>query len=219
MADNASRAGAASYLTRDVLDYIGKTHAPHDAALERAYRSHEAHGLPAIQVQPSEGKLVGMLLRLVSAKKVVEVGTLGGYSAMHIARALPSDGHLWTCELDPKHARVARENLASAGLGDKVTVCEGPALETLATLEKHGPFCGVFIDADKGRYDQYGRWALANLRSGGLLLGDNAAFFGRLTNEGEPDAAAMRRFHEECAANFESVCIPTPDGVLLGVKR
>ena len=202
-----------------MLEYIARVHAPHDAALERAYRAPETHGIPAIQVQPSEGRLVGLLLQLAGAKRVVEIGTLAGYSTIHIARALPSDGHLWTCELDAAHARIARANLAAAGLGDRVTVCEGPALESLASLEKHGPFCGVFVDADKVRYDAYGRWAFANLRAGGLLLGDNAAYFGKLTDEGDEAAAAMRAFHEESAAKMNSVCIPTPDGLLLAVKR
>jgi len=99
-----------------------------------------------------------------------------------------------------------------------VTVVEGAGLDVLPSLEKHGPFDAVFIDADKANYDAYGRWAARNLRKGGLLLGDNAFLFGRLL-EKSSEAAAMRRFHEEAALLFDTVCIPTPDGLLLGVKR
>jgi caffeoyl-CoA O-methyltransferase len=174
--------------------------------------------MPAIQVAPSEGKLLGMLIALAGARRVVEVGTLAGYSALRIARALPEDGKLWSIEYDPRHAAVARASIAAAGLSERVEVLEGPGVEVLARLVPHGPFDAVFIDADKGNYDRYGRWAHANLRSGGLLLGDNAYLFGRLL-EDSPEAAAMRRFHEEAAASFDTVCIPTPDGLLLGVKR
>jgi caffeoyl-CoA O-methyltransferase len=123
-----------------------------------------------------------------------------------------------TIELDPRHAEVARQVIATAGESHRVTVHVGPALEVLPTLEAQGPFCAVFIDADKERYDLYGRWAARHLRPGGLLLGDNAFLFGQLL-EDTPRGAAMRRFHEEARAHFDTVCIPTPDGLLLGIKR
>ncbi|MCS6901479.1 MAG: O-methyltransferase [Myxococcales bacterium] len=217
MADVDSRTGT-SYLTRPILDYLAATHVPHDEGLARAFTAPCREGLPAIQVGPLEGKLLALLLRLAGAKKVVEVGTLAGYSALHLARALPPDGHLWTIEVDENHARVARENLAAAGMSHRVTVVQGVGLEVLPTLEPHGPFDAVFIDADKVNYDRYGRWAACNLRPGGLLLGDNAVYFGRLLAE-EEAAPAMRRFHEEAAVQFDTVCIPTPDGLLLGIKR
>jgi caffeoyl-CoA O-methyltransferase len=135
-----------------------------------------------------------------------------------MARALPEDGHLWTIEFEAKHARVARENLAGAGLAAKVTVLEGAGLDVLPGLEKDGPFDAVFVDADKRNYDGYGRWAAKNVRRGGLLIGDNAFLFGRLL-EDSPEASAMRRFHEEARAHFDTVCLPTPDGMLLGVRR
>jgi predicted O-methyltransferase YrrM len=121
-------------------------------------------------------------------------------------------------EFDPKHARVARENIAAARLADKITVHEGSGLHVLPRLVRFGPFDAVFIDADKGNYDGYGRWAAENTRPGGLLVGDNAFFFGRLL-EDSPEAAAMRRFHEEAREHFDTVCLPTPDGMLLGVRR
>jgi caffeoyl-CoA O-methyltransferase len=155
---------------------------------------------------------------LIHAQRVVEVGTLAGFSAIALGRGMSDDGRLWTIEHDPKHAAVARDNIAAAGFADRITVVEGDGVDRLAHLEANGPFDVVFVDADKARYDQYGRWARAHLREGGLLLMDNAYLFGRLM-EDSPAAAAMRRAHEEAAAHFDSVCIPTPDGLLLGIKR
>jgi predicted O-methyltransferase YrrM len=217
MADTDSRAGL-TYATREILDWLARVHAPHDAGLARAFDAPAAHGMPAIQLGASEAKAVALLLRLAGARRVVEVGTLAGYSALVMARALPPDGHLWTIEFEPKHTRVARENLAAAGLAARVTILEGAGLDVLPTLEKDGPFDAVFIDADKRNYDGYGRWAAKNVRKGGLLIGDNAFLFGRLL-EASPEAAAMRRFHEEARAHFDTVCLPTPDGMLLGVRR
>jgi len=217
MADRDSRAGQ-SYATREILDWLARTHAPHDAEAARAFDAPSAHGMPAIQLGASEAKAVGLLLRLAGAKKVVEVGTLAGYSALVMARALPEDGHVWTVEFDPKHARVARGNLEAAGLGSKVTVLEGAGLEVLPALEPLGPFDAVFVDADKRNYDGYGRWAARNVRKGGLLIGDIAFLFGRLLEDSE-EAAAMRRFHVEAAETFDTACLPTPDGMLVGLKR
>ena len=217
MADKDSRSGL-SYATREILDWLAATHAPHDAAAGRAFDAPAAHGMPAIQLGPSEAKAVALLLKLAGAKKVVEIGTLAGYSALVMARALPGDGHLWTIEYDPTHARVARENLEAAGLGAKVTVLEGAGLDVLPTLEALGPFDAVFIDADKRNYDGYGRWAAKNVRKGGLLVGDNAFLFGRLLEDSE-EAAALRRFHEEAREAFDTVCLPTLDGLLIGLRR
>jgi caffeoyl-CoA O-methyltransferase len=217
MADTDSRAGL-SYATREILDWLAATHAPHDAALARAFDAPALHGMPAIQLGASEAKAVALLLKLGGARKVVEVGTLAGYSALVMARALPEDGHLWTIEFDPKHARVARENLAAAGLAQKVTVLEGAGLDVLPTLEPLAPFDAVFVDADKRNYDGYGRWAARNVRPGGLLIGDNAFLFGRLLEDSD-EAAAMRRFHLEAAEAFDTACLPTLDGLLIGVRR
>jgi predicted O-methyltransferase YrrM len=217
MADPGSRAGE-TYLTPSILEYVGNVHAGHDSGLARAFASPGADGLPAIQVGPSEGRLLSLLTGLVQAKRVVEVGTLAGYSAIWIARALAPGGKLWTIEFDPRHAEVARRNLEAAGVGDRVEICVGAAADVLPTLEGSGPFDAVFIDADKGNYDLYGRWARAHVRPGGLLLGDNAFYFGKLLGDA-PEAAAMRRFHEEAARSFDTACIPTPDGLLLGVRR
>src|SRR5512140_1138464 len=217
MADTDSRAGL-SYATREILDWLAATHAPHDAVPARAFEAPAAHGTPAIQLGPSEAKALALLLKLAGARKVVEVGTLAGYSALAMARALPADGHVFTIEYDPKHARVARENAGAAGESARLTVLEGAGLDVLPTLEALGPFDAVFVDADKRNYDGYGRWAARNVRKGGLLIGDNAFLFGRLLEDSE-EAAAMRRFHMEAAETFDTACLPTLDGLLVGVKR
>jgi caffeoyl-CoA O-methyltransferase len=217
MADIHSRAGQ-RYSSPEVVDYVNKLHAPHDSALAQAFAAPSLHEMPAIQVGPSEGKLLGLLIALTGARKVVEVGTLAGYSAIHIARALPEGGKLWSIENDPRHAEVARSSLEAAGLSERASVLVGRGSEVLEALAAQGPFDAMFVDADKGSYDLYGRWAAQHLRPGGLLLGDNAYFFGRLL-EDSAEARAMRRFHEQAAADFDSVCVPTPDGLLLARKR
>lgn len=216
MADDDSRAGTA-YFDAKILHWAAALHAPHDAALEYAFSAPKREGMPSIQVEPSEGKLLEMLVRLVGAKKVVELGTLAGYSAIRLARALPEDGKVYSIEYEPRHAEVARQAIERAGLSRKVEVLVGAGVDVLPTLERHGPFCAVFIDADKESYDVYGRWAAQHVRKGGLLLGDNAYLFKHVLDDA-PRAAVMRRFHEEAQRAFDTVCIPTPDGLLLGVK-
>ena len=216
MADQGSRAGE-RYATPQILEYAARTHHPSDRGLERAFQAPARHGMPEIQLGPSEGRLLELLLRLINATKVVEIGTLAGYSALWMARALPPGGHLWTIESDPKHAGVAAEVVGEAGFGDRVTIIRDEAADVLPRLRDSGPFCAVFLDADKGRYDLYGRWATANLRPGGLLIGDNAYLFGRLLEDSE-EARAMRRFHEEMSSSYRSVCLPTPDGLAVGVR-
>ncbi|MBX3248801.1 MAG: O-methyltransferase [Myxococcales bacterium] len=218
MADQSSRDGM-GYHTSAILQWTAAQHAPHDAGLVRAFEAPSREEMPAIQIGPNEGRTLELLLRLAGARKVVEIGTLAGYSAIWMARALPPGGHLWTFEREAHHAAVARANFEAAGVAERVTILVGDALERLAEIEPEGPFCAVFVDADKGNYDRYGRWAAEHVRSGGLLLGDNAFFFGRLLEEGDAEAAAMRRFHEESRAAFDTVCLPTPDGLLLGVHR
>ena len=216
MADSASRTGEQRYTTPELLDYVNTVHARHDAALAQAFTI--PAGIPAIMVGPSEGKLLGLLLRMIGANKVVEVGTLVGYSAIHMARALPADGHLHSVEFAPKHAEVARANIAAAGLTARITVHVGAGRDVLPTLDREGPFDVVFIDADKENYDHYGRWAIANLRAGGLVVGDNAYLFGKLLEQTDR-GRAMRTFHELVAAACDSVCVPTPDGLVIGIKK
>jgi len=215
MADDSSRSGA-RYTTQPILDYVSRVHASHDGALAQAFAVPE--GIPRIQVGPSEGRLLGLLLRMIGARKVVEVGTLVGYSAIHMGRALGEGGRLWSIEYDPRHAEVARANLAAAGLADRVTVLVGAGRDVLPTLAGEAPLDAVFIDADKDNYDNYGRWAIEHLRPGGLVIGDNAYLFGELLAD-TARGRAMRDFHELIAAACESVCVPTPDGLVVGMKR
>jgi caffeoyl-CoA O-methyltransferase len=216
MADTNSRAGA-RYSSQAILEWAAATHAPHDAGLAAAFGAPAKLGLPEVQLGPSEAKFLGLLLRLVGARKVVELGTLAGYSALWLSRALGSDGHLWTIEADLRHADVARGVLQEAG-AKNVEVVVGKGAEVLPALERHGPFCAVFVDADKESYDIYGRWAAAHTRPGGLLIADNAFLFGELLEE-TPRAKVMRRCHLEAREAYDSVCLPTPDGLLVGIRR
>lgn len=217
MADAASRSGQ-SYATPEILAHLAALHAPHDAALSLAFDAPATHGIPAIQVGPHEGALLGWLVRGQRAHLAVEVGTLAGYSAIHMARALEPGGKLFTLELDARHAGIARESLRAAGVEDRAEVMVGDALASLASLASRAPFDAVFIDADKGRYDAYVSWAADHLRPGGLLVADNVFFFGRLLAD-DRDAAAMRRFHEIAARRFDTALVATPDGLLLGRAR
>ena len=215
MADQDSRTGK-SYTTPDIIGYVDRTHVKHDAGLARAFTIPD--GIPSIQVGPSDGKLIYLLLKMIGAKKVAEVGTLVGYSSIVMGHALPPDGRLWTIEAEPRHAQIARENIAAAGLADKITVLTGTGTQMLPTLVKEAPFDAVFIDADKTGYDDYGAWAIANLRPGGLVIGDNAYLFGNLMGDND-GSKAMRAFHERVARDCDSVCVPTPDGLVVGIKR
>ncbi|HEX5044879.1 MAG TPA: O-methyltransferase [Candidatus Polarisedimenticolaceae bacterium] len=164
-----------------------------------------AAGLPAIQVTAAQGKLLHLLARVSGARRILEIGTLGGYSTLWLARALPEDGRLVTLELDPGHADVARKNLVRGGVASRVEVRVGPALALLPRLaeEGAGPFDLVFIDADKSEYPAYLRWALALSRPGTLLIGDNVVRNGAVLEpaSADPRVAGARRFHEDVAAD------------------
>lgn len=172
-----------------VDDYVGDLLAPADPALDAALKASEAAGLPSIQVAANQGKLLHLLARLQGARTILEIGTLGGYSTIWLARALPSDGRLITLELDPKHAQVARENIARAGLAERVEVRIGPASEMLAGLaaEGGGPFDLIFIDADKEGYPDYLGWALKLSRPGSLIVADNVVRGGAVVDPSSSD--------------------------------
>jgi caffeoyl-CoA O-methyltransferase len=215
MADSDSRAGA-RYTSPAIISYVDKVHASHDRGLAAAFAT--PADMPQIQVGQSEGRLLRLLVQMIGATKIVEVGTLAGYSAIQLAGALPADGHLWSIEYEAKHAAVARANIAAAGLAERATVEVGAGRDVLPTLERHGPFDLVFIDADKQNYDHYGAWAVQHLRRGGLVIGDNAYLFGNLLDATDT-GRAMRAFHEAVAAACDSVCVPTPDGLVIGIKK
>jgi predicted O-methyltransferase YrrM len=178
--------------------FICDTVVVEDEALRGAAEAAEGAGLPVIQVSPPQGKLLELLVRLVGARKVLEFGTLGGYSAILMARALPADGRLITLEAKAEYAEVARRSIERAGVGERVEIRVGPALEALPGLEDAGPFDLVFIDADKVNTPNYFRWALEHTRSGGLIIADNVVRDGALAEAENPDEAgqAQRALHE-----------------------
>jgi predicted O-methyltransferase YrrM len=178
--------------------FIGETIVREDEALRGAVEAAEAAGLPSIQVSLPQGKLLQLLVRLLGARKILEFGTLGGYSSILMARALPEDGRLITLEANPEYAEVARRSIEAAGVDDKVEVRVGPALEALPGLEHEGPFDLVFIDADKVNTPNYFAWALDHTRPGGLIVADNVVRRGTLGDAADPDEAtkAQRRLHE-----------------------
>ncbi len=218
MAAPGTRAGE-RVASPQILQWVEQVHAPHDAGLQAAHEAPERFDLPPIHLAASEGRLLELLLRATRARKVVEVGTLAGYSALWMARGLAEDGRLWTIEADVRHAEVARQVVRDAGMADRIELLVGDARDVLAGLERLGPFDAVFLDADKAGYAHYGRWAAANLRPGGLLLADNVYLFGRLLAEDDPEAEAMRTFHREAAQAFHTTCVPTPEGLLLGLRK
>lgn len=180
--------------------YISQTLVQPDDALAAALEASDAAGLPAISVSPAHGKLLWLLARTIGAKRILEIGTLGGYSAIWLARGLAQGGRLVTLEALEKHAAVARKNLAHAGLADRVDVRVGKALDTLAQLE--GPFDLAFIDADKQNNAEYFRWALKLSRPGSLIIVDNVVRDGAVIDARSRDAAVqgVRRLYELIAA-------------------
>ena len=184
--------------------YLADTIVKPDAALAAALDSSDAAGLPSINVSPSQGKFLQMLARLVNARSILEVGTLGGYSTIWLARALKPGGRLITLEADPRHAELARANIARAGLDRIVDVRLGPALETLPKVaaEHVAPFDLIFIDADKVSTADYFQWALKLARVGSLIVVDNVIRKGEVANATTDDPAVkgMRRFVEMAAA-------------------
>ncbi|ACY15747.1 O-methyltransferase [Haliangium ochraceum] len=217
MANTDSRAGK-RYDDESIRTYLNELHAPHDDGLQRAFDAPASSDMPAIMLAPSEARLLELLIRMQGVEKAVELGTLAGYSAIRMARAMPAGGHLWTVEYDAEHARIARENIAAAGCAASVDVLVGAALDVMPSLVQHGPFDAVFIDADKENYHHYGAWATENLRPGGLFVADNAYAFGKLLDDSDT-GRSVKRLHEAVAAAYHSVCIPTPDGLLIGIKK
>jgi predicted O-methyltransferase YrrM len=175
-----------------------------DSVLEATLAASADAGLPAINVSPTQGKLLHVLARAVGARAILEIGTLGGYSAIWLARALPPDGRLVTLEADPAHATVARTNIARAGLEGVVDVRLGKALETLPRLESEGlgPFDVFFIDADKPNNTTYFDWAVRLSRPGSLIVVDNVVRDGKVLDAESDDATvqAVRRLNEHIAA-------------------
>ena len=215
-------------LFEDVDRYISGLFNEPDEALTAARKSHKLENIPTINVSPNLGKFLNLLAKLSKAKKILEVGTLAGYSTIWMAKALPDDGKLISLEIDPHHAEVARKNIDRAGLSSKVEVREGKAIELLPRLvdEKAGPFDMIFIDADKPPYTEYFEWALKLSRSGTLIIADNVIRDGKVLdpNHDDPMVKGAQRFNKALAANkqvsatiLQNIGVKEYDGMAIAI--
>jgi predicted O-methyltransferase YrrM len=209
---------------QQVDDYISRLVAEEDAALAAARVASLDGGLPDIAISAAEGKFLHVLARAVNAERILEIGTLGGYSTIWLARALPPDGQVITIEVDEHHAGVARSNIARAGLADRVEVRVGAALDVLPTLS--GPFDFIFIDADKETYVEYFEWSVALARPGTLIVADNVVRKGEVVDPAASDArvrgaqrfnAALARNPSVSAAIIQTVGAKGHDGMAVAV--
>jgi predicted O-methyltransferase YrrM len=188
-----------------VDSYFGELLTPPDEILSSALAANKRAGLPSIDVTPLQGKFLEFLVRISGARRILEIGTLGGYSTIWLARGLPADGSIVSLELIPLHAEVARANLTRAGALNRVDLRVGPALESLQALSESGctPFDLIFIDADKRSYPEYLQWALKLSRPGTVIVADNVVRDGKVVDADCPDAnvQGVRRFTEMLAAD------------------
>lgn len=187
-------------LWTSVDKYFSDLLVPEDAALKQTVASSAEAGLPAIQVSPLQGKLLYLLARIIPARNILEIGTLGGYSTIWMARALPENGRMITLEVEAKHAEIAKKNFVRAGVEGKVELRLGKALDTLPQVaaEGRGPFDLIFIDANKSNMPEYFEWSLKLARPGTLIIADNVVRNGRVieADSGDPDIHGVRRFAE-----------------------
>jgi predicted O-methyltransferase YrrM len=210
-----------------VDDYIADHLLPVDVALEAAIADSVAAGLPPISVTPNQGKLLQLLARIQGARTILELGTLGGYSTIWLARALPPGGRLVTLEAEPRYAEIARANIARAGLAELIELRVGPALQTLPELhaEGAGPFDLIFIDADKENYPGYFEWALRLSRPGTLIVGDNVVRDGAIldpvaydSEHGDELIKGVRRFYELAGAQVDEGTVSATAIQTVGAK-
>jgi predicted O-methyltransferase YrrM len=206
----------------DLIDsYVAGLFSPQDPALENALRRSREAGLPEIQVSPNGGRLLQLLAEIAGARRVLEIGTLGGYSAIHLARALPKDGTLVTLESNERYAEVARQNLEYAGLAGKVEIRVGDARELLAAMAEGGeePFDLTFVDADKPAYPDYLGWALGLSRPGSLILADNVIQGGSVLDPTDEWARAANEVNETMARDprLSALVLPSIRGRVDGL--
>jgi predicted O-methyltransferase YrrM len=210
--------------------YIDESLIPSDPILEDSLRANAEAHLPSIDVAPNQGKLLHLLARIQGSRRILEIGTLGGYSTIWLARALPPDGRLVTLEVDPKHASVATANIQHAGLASKVELRLGPALESLSQLhtEAAPPFDFIFIDADKPNNPAYLEWSLRLSRPGTVIVCDNVVREGGIIDPDstDPMIQGTRHLFELLTANprIDATCLQTVgskghDGFILGVVK
>jgi caffeoyl-CoA O-methyltransferase len=215
-------------LFKDVDKYISNLFIPPDEALTAAEQSHRLENLPPINVSPNLGKLLYLLAKLSNAKKILEVGTLAGYSTIWMARALPENGRLITLEIDPHHAEVAEKNIDRAGLSSKVDIRIGKAIDLLPQLvqDKTGPFDMIFIDADKPPYAEYFEWALKLSRPGTLIIADNVIRDGKVLdqNQDDPMVKGAQRFNKALSENrkvsatiLQTIGVKEYDGMAIAI--
>jgi len=202
-------------LLREIDAYVEDLFSPSDEVLEAALRDSRRAGLPEINVSPNEGRLLQLLVEMAGARRVLEIGTLGGYSAIHFARALPDEGAMISLEIDEHHAGVARNNIERAGLSEKVEIRVGDANELLADLieDDEDPFDVIFIDADKESYPGYLDASLRLVRPGSVILGDNTIRGGTVLDPQDATARATREFNERIARD------PRLSGIVLPLIR
>ena len=209
-----------------VDNYMISSLIPQDDLLQKVLDNNQRAGLPAHDVAANQGQLLALFVRMIQAQRVLEIGTLGAYSSIWMARALPADGQLITLEADPVHADVARQNIALAGLSDRIELIEGPALRSLEGFGEVPPFDLIFIDADKPNNPGYLEWALHYSRPGTLIIGDNVVRDGEVINDQSDDARVqgVRRFIEMIgdsprltATALQTVGIKGWDGFTLAV--
>jgi caffeoyl-CoA O-methyltransferase len=203
------------------FEYVAARTRGDDPFLKSLKAEAEKAGIPKIQIAPEQASFMQVLLRACRAREVIEVGTLAGYSAIQMARALPAGGRVRTIELDPAHVKFAREWIAESDVKDKVVVIEGKGTEVLATMADDSADA-AFLDADKGNYPQYLEASLRIVKQGGLILVDNAFAFGQILDAKPTDreADAVKRFNEIMAREprVQAVIVPIGDGLWVGVK-
>ena len=204
----------------ELSQYVDELFVREDEMLAFVRRQTAERGLPQINLQPGEGRMIQLLVMMSGARRVIEVGTLAGYSAIWIARGLPPDGRLITIEKSGLHARLARSHLERAGLDDKVTVMQGDGLQILRKLKGEAPYDLVFIDADKPGYPHYLQWAVQHLRIGGTVMAHNAFRGGHVLAPESEDDEAVVRFNQALAQHpaLVSTILGVGDGLALGVK-
>lgn len=206
--------------------YIDALYAAEDTGLQKIRERLVNADRWGINIGASEGKILQLFAKLIGAKKVVELGTLFGYSSVWIARALPEDGRLYTIERDYDSAKKARQGFEDCGVVDKITLLEGEATEKLRQIEGEGPFDMVFIDANKGSYVEYLEWALQNIRKGGLIIADNVLLGGGVAEAEKPENLSnrqwteMRRFNEMMAdaTQLFGTILPTSEGLSVAIR-
>ena len=212
----------------EVDQYISDLFIKPDEALTAAEQSHKREDIPLINVSPNLGKLLYLLAKLAHAEKILEVGTLAGYSTIWMAKALPKDGKLISLEIDPHHADIARKNIDRAGFSSKVEIRVGKAIELLPELkeENAGPFDMIFIDADKPPYAEYYEWAVKLSRPGTLIIADNVIRDGKVLNpdHADPMVKGAQRFNKALAADsrvsatiLQTIGVKEYDGMAIAI--